>query len=359
MNMKESGAEQTVLITGAAGFIGFHLTMAMLREKGKAVQIVGIDNLNDYYDPALKRERLFLAEEEQKKQRKAGGSSSFLFIQADVADEKAVAQIFEDYKPSLVLHLAAQAGVRYSVDHPKEYIRTNIAGFFNILEACRSLREKGEPLHLVFASSSSVYGDNQKIPYSVDDKTDSPASLYAATKKSGELLARAYSRLYKIPATGLRFFTVYGPFGRPDMAYFKFTERMVKGIPITLYNYGDMRRDFTYVDDVVGCILKISGHPPKSENGCVPFRIFNIGNSHPEKLEDFVCLLEESLKRHGVIKKDTEREYLPMQPGDVYQTYADMSEYEKEFGAVSFTRLREGLDRFAGWYAEYQRQKRA
>ena len=214
-------------------------------------------------------------------------------------------------------------------------------------------------MHLVFASSSSVYGDNQKIPYSVDDKTDSPASLYAATKKSGELLARAYSRLYKIPATGLRFFTVYGPFGRPDMAYFKFTERMVKGIPITLYNYGDMRRDFTYVDDVVGCILKISGHPPKSENGCVPFRIFNIGNSHPEKLEDFVCLLEESLKRHGVIKKDTEREYLPMQPGDVYQTYADMSEYEKEFGAVSFTRLREGLDRFAGWYAEYQRQKRA
>ena len=325
-----------ILVTGAAGFIGFHLSKRLL-ESGKMV--VGYDNINDYYDTSLKYARLEILEKYE----------NFTFIKGDLADKQAVEGLFETYKPEIVVNLAAQAGVRYSITNPEAYISSNLVGFFNILEACRNNPVK----HLVYASSSSVYGTNKKIPYSTDDKVDNPVSLYAATKKSNELMAHAYSKLYKIPATGLRFFTVYGPYGRPDMAYFGFTNKLVKGEKIQIFNFGDMKRDFTYIDDIVTGVINVMNKPPvENEDGAL-YKVYNIGNNKPENLLYFVETLEKCLMKENIITKEAEKELLPMQPGDVYQTFADVDDLIRDFDFKPNTSLEEGLSRFAKWYREF------
>lgn len=335
---------KTILITGASGFIGSNLCRVLL-EQYNDIKIIGIDNMNDYYDVALKEYRL----------NQLKNYSNYTFIKGDISDKKLVDDVFEKYSPALVVNLAAQAGVRYSITNPDAYIQSNVIGFFNILEACRHSYDDGKSgvRHLVYASSSSVYGSNKKVPYSTDDKVDNPVSLYAATKKSNELFAHAYSKLYGIPSTGLRFFTVYGPAGRPDMAYFKFTNKIVKGEPIQIYNNGDMKRDFTYVDDIVrGVAAVMQKIPEKTEDG-VPYKVYNIGNSKPEDLLNFVNTLEECLKEAGVIDNPVEKEFLPMQPGDVYQTFADTADFEKDFGFKPTTTIKRGLSEFAKWYKIY------
>ena len=334
---------KTILITGASGFIGSNLCRVLLEQYN--IKIIGIDNMNDYYDVALKEYRL----------NQLKNYSNYTFIKGDISDKKLVDDVFEKYSPALVVNLAAQAGVRYSITNPDAYIQSNVIGFFNILEACRHSYDDGKSgvRHLVYASSSSVYGSNIKAAYSTYDKVDNPVSLYAATKKSNELFAHAYSKLYGIPSTGLRFFTVYGPAGRPDMAYFKFTNKIVKGEPIQIYNNGDMKRGFTYVDDIVrGVAAVMQKIPEKTEDG-VPYKVYNIGNSKPEDLLNFVNTLEECLKEAGVIDKPVEKEFLPMQPGDVYQTFADTVDFEKDFGFKPTTTIKSGLSEFAKWYKNY------
>lgn len=335
---------KTILITGSSGFIGSNLCRVLL-EQYNDIKIIGIDNMNDYYDVALKEYRL----------NQLQNYSNYTFIKGDISDKKLVDEVFDKYSPSVVVNLAAQAGVRYSITNPDAYIQSNVIGLFNILEACRHSYDDGKSgvEHLVYASSSSVYGSNKKVPYSTDDKVDNPVSLYAATKKSNELFAHAYSKLYGIPSTGLRFFTVYGPAGRPDMAYFKFTNKIVKGEPIQIYNNGDMKRDFTYVDDIVrGVTAVMQKIPEKTEDG-VLYKVYNIGNSKPEDLLNFVNILEECLKEAGVIDKPVKKEFLPMQPGDVYQTFADTSDFERDFGFKPTTTIKEGLSKFVKWYKNY------
>lgn len=322
--------QSTVLITGGAGFIGFHLSRALL-EKGYVVY--AIDNLNNYYETSLKRARLDILKQ----------YSKFCFEEADLSDSQKMLALFHQERPEIVVNLAAQAGVRYSIDNPEAYIQSNLIGFFNILECCRHYPVK----HLLFASSSSVYGANKKVPYSTEDKTDQPVSLYAATKKSNELFAYSYCNLYGIAATGLRFFTVYGPFGRPDMAYFSFTRKILKGETIQLYNYGDMYRDFTYISDIVKGIEAMLFQPPEPDENGAAFKVYNIGNNHPEKLTEFVSILESCLG------KKASMEFLPMQPGDVYQTYADVTELTKDFGFKPDTSLRDGLEKFVKWYKKF------
>lgn len=322
--------KETIFITGAAGFIGFHLAQNLLK---KNFLVIGFDNVNDYYNVSLKEARLNILND----------FDNFKFIKADLSDENAVNSVFKTYHPDIVVNLAAQAGVRYSIENPKAYIDSNIVGFFNILEACRHYPVK----HLVYASSSSVYGNQQKTPFSVDDNVDRPISLYAATKKSDELMAFTYSHLYKIPATGLRFFTVYGPYGRPDMAYFGFTNKIFAGEPIKIFNNGDMLRDFTYIDDIITGIENILPCPPQKDETGEQYKIYNIGNNKPEKLLTFIETLE------NIIGIKAKKEYLPMQPGDVYQTYADVSELEKNFKFKPQTSIKEGLTRFVEWYREF------
>ena len=341
---------QTILITGAAGFIGANLALKLLKTRPGA-RVVGMDNVNDYYDVRLKEYRLGLIEA-------VGGN--WAFERASIADRAAVERVFEAYGPDVVVNLAAQAGVRYSIDHPDVYIESNIVGFYNILEACRH----HGVTHLIYASSSSVYGANPKVPYSTDDRVDNPVSLYAATKKSNELMAHAYAKLYDIPMTGLRFFTVYGPAGRPDMAYFSFTNKLLGGEKIRIFNHGNCLRDFTYVDDIVEGVTRVMDRPPARAAGAdglplPPYALYNIGNSSPESLLDFVRILGEELKRAGLLSPDfdieSRMELVPMQPGDVPMTYADVSALEKDFGFKPSTSLREGLRRFATWYKEYNR----
>lgn len=321
-----------IILTGAAGFIGSHLATRLL-EAG--CEVIGIDNLNDYYDVSLKNYRL----------EKLNKYNNFEFILCDISDKEAVNKIFAEYKADYVINLAAQAGVRYSIENPQVYIDSNVIGFFNILEACRNNPVK----HLVYASSSSVYGNSDKIPFSVEDRVDNPISLYAATKKTNELMAYAYSHLFGIPATGLRFFTVYGPAGRPDMAYFSFTKKILSGEPIKLFNYGELERDFTYIDDIVEGIMNIIPSIPEENNGARA-KVYNIGNNKPVALKEFVSALEDAI---GVKAKI---EYLPMQPGDVYRTFADVSELEKNFGFKPQTDIRTGLKKFVEWYKEYYKE---
>lgn len=344
---------KTVLITGVAGFIGSNLAKRVLRDE-KNTLVVGIDNMNDYYDVRLKEERLAeLAE-----------FDNFKFIKADLADKGAIDVIFNEYQPSVVVNLGAQAGVRYSITHPDAYVQSNLIGFYNILEACRHSYDEGmNPVeHLVYASSSSVYGSNKKVPYSVEDKVDNPVSLYAATKKSNELLAHAYSKLYDIPSTGLRFFTVYGPAGRPDMAYFGFTNKLVSGDEIKIFNYGNCKRDFTYVDDIVEGIVRVMKGAPKRSVGedglpVPPYAVYNIGNGHPENLLEFVDILQQELVRAGVLPEDfdfdSHKKLVPMQPGDVPVTFADTKSLEEDYGYKPTTDLRTGLRNFAEWYAAF------
>ena len=344
-----------ILVTGAAGFIGSNLVKAIYRTYDDPV-VVGVDNMNDYYDVRLKEERLSSLEQ----------LPGFSFIKGNIADKSLVDRVFADYKPQVVVNLAAQAGVRYSITNPDAYIESNLIGFYNILEACRhsySLYDGGVK-HLVYASSSSVYGSNTKIPYSTDDKVDNPVSLYAATKKSNELMAHAYSKLYDIPSTGLRFFTVYGPAGRPDMAYFGFTDKLVKGEKIQIFNHGNCLRDFTYVDDIVEGVVRVMQKPPQRRVGddglpVPPYALYNIGNNSPENLLDFVTILQEELISAGVLPDDYDfdahKEYVSMQPGDVPVTYADTSALERDFGFKPSTSLREGLRAFAQWYKGYYR----
>ena len=335
-----------ILVTGSAGFIGSFLAKKLL-ETSKD-EIIGVDNLNDYYDVSLKEERL----------KMLSSFKSFRFIKGDIFDKSFIDNLFNEYHFDIVVNLAAQAGVRYSIDHPDVYINSNIIGFYNILEACRYHM----PNHLVYASSSSVYGGNTKVPFSTDDKVDNPVSLYAATKKSNELLAHAYSKLYNIPTTGLRFFTVYGPMGRPDMAYFSFTNKLIKGETIEIFNYGNCKRDFTYIDDIVEGIIKVMGKAPIRKDGedglpIPPYKIYNIGNNSPENLLDFVSILSEELVRAGVLPKDydfeSHKKLVSMQKGDVPITYADTSDLERDFGYKPSTSLRDGLRRFAEWYYSY------
>lgn len=333
---------QTVLVTGAAGFIGFYLSERLLKE---GVTVVGFDSVNDYYDPKLKQARLSILEK----------YDNFSFVKGNLADKEAIFDIMKKYQPEIVVNLAAQAGVRYSITNPDAYIESNIVGFFNVLEACRHYPVK----HLVYASSSSVYGTNKKVPYATEDKVDNPVSLYAATKKSNELMAHAYSKLYKIPATGLRFFTVYGPMGRPDMAYFGFTNKLVKGEKIQIFNFGDMKRDFTYVDDIVTGIVNVMQKPPAETEDGAPYKVYNIGNNHPESLLYFVETLEKCLMQEGIIDKPAEKEFLPMQPGDVYQTYADVDDLIRDFDFKPATSLEEGLSKFAKWYKEFYKEGEA
>ena len=332
-----------ILITGAAGFIGSFLCKKLLETTND--EIVGLDNLNDYYDVSLKEARLEMLK----------AYNNFAFIKGDISDKPFIDQLFDKYKFDIVVNLAAQAGVRYSIDHPDVYISSNIIGFYNILEACRYHPVK----HLVYASSSSVYGGNKKVPFSTEDKVDNPVSLYAATKKSNELLAHAYSKLYNIPTTGLRFFTVYGPMGRPDMAYFSFTNKLIKGETIEIFNYGNCKRDFTYIDDIVDGIIKVMNKAPEKRDGddglpIPPYKIYNIGNSNPENLLDFVQILSEELVRAGVLPNDydfeSHKKLVPMQKGDVPVTYADTSDLERDFGYKPSTSLRDGLRKFAEWY---------
>jgi len=345
---------KTILLTGAAGFIGANLTMRLMHDAPSA-KIIGIDNLNDYYDPALKDFRL--------KQIEAVGGN-WTFVKGDIADKTLIDKLFEEYQFDIVINLAAQAGVRYSITNPDAYIQSNLIGFYNILEACRHSYDGGKKgvEHLVYASSSSVYGNNKKVPYSTDDKVDNPISLYAATKKSNELLAHAYSKLYNIPSTGLRFFTVYGPAGRPDMAYFGFTNKLRKGETIEIFNYGNCKRDFTYVDDIVEGISRIVRHAPERLQGedglpLAPYAVYNIGNSQPENLLDFVDILQQELVRAGVLPEDydfeSHKRLVPMQAGDVPVTFADTSALERDFGFKPHTPLREGLRKFAEWYKEF------
>ncbi len=321
---------RTYLVTGGAGFIGFHLSKSLL-EKGAVV--IGFDNLNDYYDVKLKEDRLAILEQYEK----------FTFIKGDLADNADVFRAFQEYRPQVVVNLGAQAGVRYSIDNPRAYMESNMMGFFHILEGCRYFPVE----HLVYASSSSVYGGNEKVPFSTEDKVDEPVSLYAATKKSNELMAHAYSKLYHIPVTGLRFFTVYGPYGRPDMAYFKFTNKILAGEPIQIYNNGDMYRDFTYIDDIVEGVENVLCNPPAENGKGARYKIYNIGNNKPVKLMDYIEMLEKCLG------KTAKKEYLPMQPGDVYQTYADVSELMQDYGFKPDTSIEEGLSRFVDWYRAY------
>lgn len=351
----EIGSEDTILITGVAGFIGSFLAKRLLDRTGAT--IVGLDNMNDYYDPGIKKDRLGMLSEA------AGGSSEvcddgfscgrFTFVRADLSNGEDVLTLFDRFGFDIVVNLAAQAGVRYSIDNPRAYIDSNLIGFFNTLEACRRYPVK----HLVYASSSSVYGMNKKVPYAIEDKVDNPVSLYAATKKSNELMAHAYSKLYDIPATGLRFFTVYGPMGRPDMAYFKFTDKIIAGEPIQIYNMGDMKRDFTYIDDIVEGLMGIMACPPQRNEDGVQYKVYNIGNSSPESLMNFVETLENILLEEGMIDSAPAHELLPMQPGDVYQTYADVSDLERDFGFRPATRLEDGLREFALWYKGYYSKK--
>ena len=338
---------KTVLVTGAAGFIGSNLVMRLLNGVTD-VKVLGIDNMNDYYDVHIKEERLRMLQK----------FDGFTMVYGSIADKAVLDKLFEEHKPQVVVNLAAQAGVRYSITNPDAYIQSNLIGFYNILEACRH----HEVEHLVYASSSSVYGSNKKVPYSTDDKVDNPVSLYAATKKSNELMAHAYSKLYNIPSTGLRFFTVYGPAGRPDMAYFGFTNKLVKGDTIKIFNYGNCKRDFTYVDDIVEGIVRVMQHAPEKQNGedglpIPPYKVYNIGNSHPENLLEFVSILQEELIRAGVLPEDYDfdahKELVAMQPGDVPVTYADTTPLEEDFGYKPSTPLREGLRMFAEWYKEY------
>lgn len=341
---------KTILITGAAGFIGFYLSKAILESNDKSVNIIGFDSVNNYYDVSLKEERLRILEELADSEETGG----FKFIKGNLADKKLIDTIFKEHRPDIVVNLAAQAGVRYSITNPEAYIESNLIGFFNILEACRhSYDDDAGVEHLIYASSSSVYGSNKKVPYSTDDKVDNPVSLYAATKKSNELLAHAYSKLYGIPSTGLRFFTVYGPLGRPDMAYFGFTNKLVKGEKIQIFNYGDMYRDFTYIDDIITGVMNVMNKVPSENEDGVKYKVYNIGNNKPESLMYFVETLEKCLMREGIINKPAEKELLPMQPGDVYQTYADVSELVKDFGFKPCTSLEEGLGRYAKWYKKY------
>ena len=353
---------KTILITGAAGFIGSNLVKRLLAETAGS-SIIGIDNMNDYYDVRLKEYRI-----EQLKQQshnlQSQTSSTFQFILGDIADQNTVNSIFNKYGPQIVVNLAAQAGVRYSITHPDAYIQSNIIGFYHILEACRHSYDNGKVgvEHLVYASSSSVYGSNKKVPYSTDDKVDNPVSLYAATKKSNELMAHAYSKLYNIPSTGLRFFTVYGPAGRPDMAYFGFTNKLVRGENIQIFNFGNCKRDFTYVDDIVEGVVRIMKGAPEKKNGedglpLPPYNVYNIGNNHPENLLNFVEILQEELIRAKVLPEDYDFEshklLVPMQPGDVPVTYADTTALEKDYGFKPSTSLRQGLRAFAEWYAKF------
>lgn len=344
---------KTILVTGAAGFIGSNLVKRLYHD-AEDVTVIGIDNMNDYYDVRLKEARL----------EELSAHPSFVFIKGNIADKAIITEIFEKYKPQVVVNLAAQAGVRYSITNPDAYIESNLIGFYNILEACRHSYDGGATgvEHLVYASSSSVYGSNKKIPYSTDDKVDNPVSLYAATKKSNELLAHAYSKLYNIPSTGLRFFTVYGPAGRPDMAYFGFTNKLREGKTIQIFNYGNCKRDFTYVDDIVEGVIRVMQKAPDKVTGedglpLPPYKIYNIGNNNPENLLDFVTILQEELIRAGVLPEDyvfeAHKELVPMQPGDVPVTYADTSALERDFGFKPSTSLREGLRKFAEWYKEF------
>ena len=344
-------SDKTILVTGVAGFIGSNLCQRLLTDY-PSLKVIGIDNVTDYYDVRLKTSRL---------ERLANFSSRFVFYRESIAEKVIIDKIFADHRPHVVVNLAAQAGVRYSITNPDAYIESNIVGFYNLLEACRH----HEVAHLVYASSSSVYGSNAKIPYSTADKVDHPVSLYAATKKSNELMAHAYAKLYNIPCTGLRFFTVYGPEGRPDMAYFGFTDRLVKGETIKIFNYGHCRRDFTYIDDIVEGVVRVMQHAPEKQTGAdglpvPPYALYNIGNNQPENLLDFVTILQEELVRAGVLPADYDfeahKELVPMQPGDVPVTYADTAPLERDFGFKPSTPLREGLRRFAEWYAAHRKQ---
>jgi len=331
-----------ILVTGAAGFIGYYLSKKLLDAD---YTVFGIDNLNDYYDIQLKYDRLDLLKQYGK----------FTFRKIDLVDDKSLNELFEEEKFDIVVNLAAQAGVRYSITNPKAYIDSNITGFFNVLEACRHSYDNDQKgvEHLIYASSSSVYGTNKKVPYSTEDKVDNPVSLYAATKKSNELLAHVYSKLYNIPTTGLRFFTVYGPMGRPDMAYYSFTEKMIKGEKIQIYNYGDMKRDFTYIDDIVTGVVKVMNKIPNETEDGAHYKIYNIGNNKPENLVYFIETLEKCLMNEGLIVNKVEKELLPMQPGDVYQTFADVDDLVKDFDFKPNTSFEEGLSRFVKWYREY------
>lgn len=342
---------KTILITGVAGFIGFFLARQLMQTNNICLSIIGLDNLNDYYDVSLKEKRISELEDISTNL----SNVDFTFIKGSIADKVLVDSVFSQYKPSIVVNLAAQAGVRYSISNPDQYIESNVIGFFNILEACRQSYSNGERgvEHLVYASSSSVYGSNKKVPYSTEDQVDNPVSLYAATKKSNELFAHSYSKLYGIPSTGLRFFTVYGPLGRPDMAYFSFTNNIVSGKKISLFNYGEMYRDFTYIDDITTGIINVMKKSPDPSEDGVRYKVYNIGNNQPESLSTFVDTLENCLIAEGVIDKPVEKEYLPMQPGDVYQTFADVDELVRDFGFKPNTSLKEGLRKFAVWYKEY------
>ena len=345
-NINLSG--KTILVTGAAGFIGANLVKKLYQQIGNNIKVIGIDSITDYYDVNIKYERLHELEQ----------LPGFTFIKGNIADKQLIDELFNEHQPAVVVNLAAQAGVRYSITNPGAYIESNLIGFYNILEACRH----HEVEHLVYASSSSVYGSNKKVPYSTDDKVDNPVSLYAATKKSNELMAHAYSKLYNIPSTGLRFFTVYGPAGRPDMAYFGFTNKLRRGEKIQIFNYGHCKRDFTFVDDIVEGVIRIMQHAPEKRNGedglpIPPYEVYNIGNSSPENLLDFVTILQEELVRAGVLPADYDfeahKELVPMQPGDVPVTFADTTPLERDFGFRPSTPLRMGLRAFAEWYARY------
>lgn len=348
-----------VLVTGAAGFIGANLIMQLFKRE-KNVEILGIDSLNNYYDPAIKDFRLA----EIDKSVESNPGSVWRFVKGNIADKVLIDSLFAEFAPDIVVNLAAQAGVRYSITNPDAYIESNLIGFYNILEACRHSYDNGAKgvKHLVYASSSSVYGSNKKVPYSTEDKVDNPVSLYAATKKSNELMAHAYSKLYNIPSTGLRFFTVYGPAGRPDMAYFGFTDKLLKGETIKIFNYGNCKRDFTYVDDIVEGVIRVMKKAPERKNGedglpIPPYAVYNIGNSNPENLLDFVQILQEELVAAGVLPTDYDfeahKELVPMQPGDVPVTFADTTPLERDFGFKPSTSLREGLRRFAEWYKKF------
>ena len=339
---------KTIFITGVAGFIGSNLAKSLLQNV-EGVKIVGIDNMNGYYDVSLKEYRL----------SELIPNPSFTFIKGSISDKDSIQEIFNKYQPNIVVNLAAQAGVRYSIINPDAYMEANIIGFFNILEACRNSYNKGNtPVeHLVYASSSSVYGLNKKVPYSTEDKVDNPVSLYAATKKSNELMAHAYSKLYGIPVTGLRFFTVYGPAGRPDMAYFGFTNKLVKGEKIQIFNYGNMSRDFTYIDDIITGVMDVMKKIPDETEDGVKYKVYNIGNNQPESLLNFVETLEKCLIEEEIINSPAEKELLPMQPGDVYQTYADVTDLVNDFGFKPSTSIEEGLSKFAKWYKEFYMNK--